>query len=468
MGQKTKMLLGTYGKMGVSQLRLKLREQFGDIVRLTGMGRKDVVFLFDSADFEKMHRNESVWPFRQGLECMTYYQKNMRSDLFKWRSLAVAQGKEWYEMRSSVNPVMMQPRRTKMYVEPIVTIAEEFIERMKKIRDDKMELPSDFANELNKWALESIAYIALDTRLGCLVDRLEPDSRAQLLIAAVADMFDLFYRLDFVPSVWRHVSTKNWRKFVKTMDNITGFAYEIVSGKMNELQSRKDDGDAPKSVLEALLHSKNPEYAFGMAVDMLIAGIDTTSNTTGTALTLLATNPEKQEKLFEELARILPTKQTPITAEKLNDMKYLKAVIKESLRVQPIFPGNSRDTVKDLVIGGYQIPKGTRLLSAHDIACKDEKNFKQADKFIPERWLKSENHSDLDSPDGSRFAFLPFGFGPRMCIGRRFAELEIEVLLAKIMRNFRLSYHYGDMEWTIYVLRRPSKPLKFRAEERKT
>lgn len=86
-----------------------------------------------------------------------------------------------------------------------------------------------------------------------------------------------------------------------------------------------------------------------------------TSHSAASAIYYLAKNHDKQEKLFDELKRLLPDKNSPITADKLNEMKYMKACIKESMRLSPIASGNQRRTVKDIVLGGYQIPKGVNL-----------------------------------------------------------------------------------------------------------
>lgn len=80
-----------------------------------------------------------------------------------------------------VNPVMMQPKTVGRYAGMVDTIAEDFIARIRSIRDDKREVPGDFGNEMNKWALESVAYIAMDQRLGLLTDT-DPESAGQKLI----------------------------------------------------------------------------------------------------------------------------------------------------------------------------------------------------------------------------------------------------------------------------------------------
>lgn len=94
---------------------------------------------------------------------------------------------------------------------------------------------------------------------------------------------------------------------------------------------------------------------------------------------------------------------------------------------------------------------------------QDEIHFKRSNEFIPERWLK--DNTDPQCPrakDANPFTYLPFGFGSRMCIGRRFAELEIEVLTARILREFKVEWHRPDLKFKSITINMPDEPLKFR------
>lgn len=93
----------------------------------------------------------------------------------------------------------------------------------------------------------------------------------------------------------------------------------------------------------------------------------------------------------------------------------------------------------------------------------DEKQFKKADKFIPERWFK--DNTDPQCPhakDAHAFAYLPFGFGSRMCVGRRFAELEIEVLVSRMIREFKLEWNHPDLKFKSITINIPDMPLRFK------
>lgn len=127
----------------------------------------------------------------------------------------------WQDTRTKVNPVMMQPKTVKSYVPVVQTIADEFVERIRRIRDENSEVPADFANEANRWALESICSIALNQRLGLLNSNPDPDSDGQRLISAVHDFFTLTFELEMMPSIWKYYKTPAYKKLIATLHTMT-------------------------------------------------------------------------------------------------------------------------------------------------------------------------------------------------------------------------------------------------------
>lgn len=148
-----------------------------------------------------------------------------------------------------------------------------------------------------------------------------------------------------------------------------------------------------------------------------------------TLMYYLAKNPDKQCKLREEVRQKLPEKSSALSPQVMANMPYLRACIKEAARMNPVTIGAIRTLPHDVVMSGYLIPKGCEVATSNFIVMKDERFYKDSDKFLPERFLKDSTEVDIKGKHP--YAFLPFGFGPRMCVGRRFAELEMEVLLCK-------------------------------------
>ena len=182
----------------------------------------------------------------------------------------------------------------------------------------------------------------------------------------------------------------------------------------------------------------------------------------------MAQNPDKQQKLREEIMRVLPQKDSEFTEDSLNNMQYLRACIKESLRIYPVVEGNGRVVQTDVVLSGYKVPKKTFVLTNPIQFFFNEAHFSQPKQFIPERWLRSsdEKAKEDQCPHATKsknpFVYLPFGFGPRMCIGRRIAELELELGAARLLRNFNVEFkHPIEKPFKPALINVPNIPLKF-------
>lgn len=140
-------------------------------------GKQTLIMSFDPDNIEKVFRTEGVWPVRRGIDTFGHYRKKIRPEVFKgYAGLVSDQGETWSKMRMAVNPVMMQPRVVKSYVQPVDVVACEFIEKIHRLRDANGEMPDDFGQELNQWALESIGVIALEQRLGVMADVRLPET----------------------------------------------------------------------------------------------------------------------------------------------------------------------------------------------------------------------------------------------------------------------------------------------------
>ena len=172
----------------------------------------------------------------------------------------------------------------------------------------------------------------------------------------------------------------------------------------------------------------------------------------------LAVNPDHQEKLFNEIVEVVGERGR-VTEAKLKKLRYLKACVKESQRMKPAVQGISRETQQDMVLGGgYQIPSGTVVGVMMMLTMNQEENFDNPHLFRPERWLRGSPTQHTANP----FAAMPFGSGPRMCVGRRFAELEIYVAAIKLLQQFRLEYHHEPIGQKIEYLNIPDKKIKMK------
>lgn len=186
------------------------------------------------------------------------------------------------------------------------------------------------------------------------------------------------------------------------------------------------DGE-PSLIERVLKEEKDEKLATTMALDLILVGIDTISMAMSSVLYQLATRPVEQEKIFEELRQNIPDKNTPLTMQVLEQNKYTKAFIKEVLRMYSTVIGNGRTLQRDTPICGYLIPKGVQVVFPNLVTGTMEEYVSEPNKFMPERWMKGEG----EEMNLHKFASLPYGHGSRMCLGRRFADLEMQILLGE-------------------------------------
>lgn len=179
---------------------------------------------------------------------------------------------------------------------------------------------------------------------------------------------------------------------------------------------------------------------------------------------LLAKNPEKQSKLRHELIQILPEKSTPLTPEKLKNLTYLKSCMKEAHRVLPVLTGIIRELREDIVFQGYAVPKGTHVVLSNGILMHFEENYPQPMEFIPERWI-NDGSAFARAKNAPPFVYMPFGFSVRMCVGKRYAELEIASMIIRMVRNFEISWHYEDLTVKSTFVNSLVGDMKFRLKD---
>ncbi|KTG04183.1 hypothetical protein cypCar_00006328 [Cyprinus carpio] len=161
----------------------------------------------------------------------------------------------------------------------------------------------------------------------------------------------------------------------------------------------------------------------------ILGGYETTSTTLTFLLYNLATNPDCLEKLVEEIDTNFPP-DTPITYDALMKMDYLEMAINESMRLLPTAPRLERSSKKTVEINGVTIPKDTLVGIPTYVLCRDPQLWESPDEFRPERF-SPESKSVIN-----QYAFLPFGLGPRNCIGMRFALMIMKILVVKLLQNF--------------------------------
>ncbi|XP_031552096.1 cytochrome P450 3A2-like [Actinia tenebrosa] len=224
--------------------------------------------------------------------------------------------------------------------------------------------------------------------------------------------------------------------FIGQFQNLVHLTEKII-------EARKKEGDsARKDVLDLMLSATQPDVAeqktlseyevIAQSMIFLFAGYETTSITLALTCHHLATNQDFQEKLQKEIDDVWRDEDQPPSYEVVQSLPYLDMVISETLRLYP--PGFflARECTKDCVIKGLHIKKGTPVITPAYSIHRDPEFYPDPEKFDPERF-SAEAKASRDP-----YAYLPFGQGPRNCIGMRFAQMEMKLALVRILKRFTL------------------------------
>lgn len=173
-------------------------------------------------------------------------------------------------------------------------------------------------------------------------------------------------------------------------------------------------------------------------------------------LFLIGSHADVQERLYDEMVSIFgEDHERLVTTEDLRQMNYLECVIKESLRLYPSGPFFARQLAEDVTTNGYLMPKGTVvwlcILSLH----MNEEVFPDPARFDPDRF------SPTQARGRHPYAYMPFSGGPRGCLGQKFAMMEQKIILANIVRRFKLrSLTTADkLVLTSEIILRPKSPI---------
>jgi cytochrome P450 len=204
------------------------------------------------------------------------------------------------------------------------------------------------------------------------------------------------------------------------------------------ITERRKSGEDRGDLLSMLLRAQDEESGRLMTdtqlrdevMTLFAAGHETTANTLAWAWFLLSKHPEAEARLHEELGTVLDGRPPSVTD--LPRLHYAESVINETLRVYPTVWMVGRENIEPLELGGYPIPVGTTVFMPQWVIHRDARWFDDPDVFRPERWeggLLQRMH---------RYAYFPFGGGPRICIGNNFALMESTLILATVAQKFRL------------------------------
>ncbi|HSP14407.1 MAG TPA: cytochrome P450 [Thermoanaerobaculia bacterium] len=401
-GPRPHLILGNLPEFGRDTLGFfsGCTRDYGDVVRVSLGGRP--AFILNHPDhFESVlvtnHRNfiKHRW-----------FWRHVRT-LFG-NGLLVSEGDEWVQQRK-----LMQPAFHRERISEYGRVMIDFTERMLAQWHDGQT--RDTHLEMMRLTMD----IVVRTLFGMEVSGIEASDVAHAFDIAVKQIAVRFTRPFFIPD-W--VPLPNNVRFRRAIQGLDRLMDRIIADR------RKTPGDDLLSMLIEL--GMNDRELRDQAITMFLAGHETTALAMSWTWYLLSQHPDVESKLHGELDDVLGDR--PLQPEDAERLPFTRAVVLESMRLYPPAYAFGREAIHDCEIGGYHIPAGSTVFMVPWVVHRDPRWFRDPERFDPSRW---DGDFAKSIPP---FAYLPFGGGPRRCIGNSFATMEAILLLAQIARRFRL------------------------------
>jgi cytochrome P450 len=384
--------------------------RYGDAVKLP-VGPKTLWF-FNHPDLAKHVLADNAANYHKGIGLV--HARRALGD-----GLLTSEGALWREQRTVIQPAFAS-KRIAAQAGVVAQEAAVLVERLRGYRDGA---PVDVLGELTRLTLGVLGRILLDADLNAF------GSIGQSF-QAVQDqaMFELA-SLSAVPT-W--IPLPRQRRFRRARADLQRIVDRLVAGRAAHTAGRDD-------VLSRLIVSAGREADPRIGrqrlrdelITLLLAGHETTASTLGWTLHLLDRHPEVWERLRAEAVEVLGDRLP--TYEDLHRLRYTTMVLEEAMRMYPpvwILPRKAQGGDD---IGGYRVPAGADVLICPFTLHRHPDFWPRPDRFDPQRFDPAQ------APDRPRYAYIPFGAGPRFCVGNNLGMLEAVFVIAMVSRELRLT-----------------------------
>lgn len=361
--------------------------------------------------------------------------------------LIISDGPIWKSRRKIVGPII--------HVSRLRDFAPVMVETAVQMRERWAALPAgatvDVLSEMAELTAEVITRTVFGRELGSERARavVEGFSEYQRVVGRM-DLLSLTGLPDWLPRLRRPALRRAVRRIHDVLEEIIASIADRSAGSegsivMRLLEARDEETGEPLS-REAIRNE---------AAVMFLAGHETTANTLGWVWYLLSQVPEVEARLHAELDTVLGGR-VPTLAD-LPRLGFARAVIEETLRLYPSIPLLAREALVDETIRGRPVPKGSLVIVVPWLLHRHRQLWHKPDHFIPERFLPGSGEPV------SKFAYVPFSIGPRICAGMSFGMTEAILCLATLGQSFRLELQPGHVVEPICRLTlRPGDSLPMR------
>lgn len=331
--------------------------------------------------------------------------------------LLATEGETWREQRDVLGPLFRRDS-VRSYADGMV----DHIRRRRGLWSDGDEI--DLQAEMQQLTLEVL--------FGTLFGRELAIGGDEEIRAAAGRLHEWFRPTSYPLPRW--IPTPARRRFRRGKRTLKTVASELLD-EAAETPTHPADADDLLSLLVSLRESGRVDSAAlsddqlrDQVVTMIFAGHDTTASTLALAFAELSRHPDVCDRFHEEVDRL----DAPVSVDDVDDLSVTERIVTETLRLYPPVYVIPRETTRPVEMGGYRIPAGKPAWVSVRQIHRDSRFFDDPKTFDPARWdgdMREQLHD---------FAYVPFGAGPRYCIGRQFALLEAKLALATIGRRYRL------------------------------
>ncbi|GLH07853.1 Probable cytochrome P450 4d14 [Gryllus bimaculatus] len=381
------------------------------------------------------------------LSSNTNISKNMAYKFLEhWlgTGLLTSTGSKWKHRRRIITPTF-HFKILEDFMDVFNSRSNILVQKLKKEADGR---EFDIYNYITLCALDIIYETAMGVQMN-----VQDNSNCEY-ISALQGLADIMVKRMFTPWLFSDFIFnmtkygKEQRKYLKVLHDTTD---EVIAKRKKELLEKangstsinteeNDFGQKKRlAFLDLLLQytrdgANLTDKEIREEVDtFMFEGHDTTATAISFCLWSLATHPDCQEKVYQELYEIFGDSNRDTTVKDLQDMKYLDAVIKESQRIYPTVPFVFRELDEEVNIDDLHLAKGTNVMISPFLMNYNAEYFPEPEKFDPDRF--SSENSQRRNP----YAYVPFSAGPRNCIGQRFALMEMKSTISKIVRNYKIT-----------------------------
>uniref|UniRef100_A0A8C2J2C7 unspecific monooxygenase n=1 Tax=Cyprinus carpio TaxID=7962 RepID=A0A8C2J2C7_CYPCA len=340
--------------------------------------------------------------------------------------ISVVKDERWKRIRSSLSPYFTSGRLKEIF--PIaVTHADRFIKNMQK----KDHAPPVKVKEVvAPYSLDVVTSSSFSVDIDSINNADDPfATNIKKFLKFSLFNLNFFIISALFPSIANLLGKMGISLFSRSSME---FFYNVLK-KIKDEHNKESNGrvDFLQLMLQNQIPGLTDHEILSQSFIFILGGYETTSTTLTFLLYNLATNPDCLEKLVKEIDTNFPP-DTPITYDALMKMDYLEMAINESMRLLPTAPRLERVCKKTVELNGVTIPKDTLVAIPTYVLYRDPQLWDSPDEFRPERF-SPESKSEIN-----QYIFMPFGLGPRNCIGMRFAQMIMKLLVVKLLQNFSM------------------------------